>query len=457
MKRLNEILFFFILGVVSISAASAETIKEAVQFALTTNPALKVTEAEMRASTFELIELRREYLPTVRVFGEAGLQRVNDPENLSRAANNRVDDRAEIGINASIVMFDGFRRANLVYADAARVDGNVFRLLDASEIMALNVAEAYIDVVRHRALIQVAKRNIASHQALGRRIRDLVAAGRLPYSDELTIDDRISFAELALLDVEKALGDASARYERIVGRKPDKNMRLQSGPVPKSLDILTQKSVANSYRIKFIQTEIDQSQFRAEVGLSDNMPTVTLDAGVSQDINRNGVSGRRTDQYVGVGLRWTLYQGGRKAERNAFAQRTQKALSERALAVREVVELAALTWNNYQSTAERNFMLGQQLQINRLIVNLYNEEFAAAKRTLLDLLEVQRARFNVEFQKTSSDAGVAFGTYRVLAAGSELAQYFGIKNSDIAFAPNFQERVKNAPTQIFNVNIEPMK
>jgi adhesin transport system outer membrane protein len=441
------------MGIGVVPVAQAETIKQAVQFALTSNPALKATQAEMQASAFELMELRREYLPKVEVVGEAGWQRVDDPAFLTPADNNRIEDRAQLGINASIVIFDGYRRANLVYANAARVDGNVFRLLDASETMALNAAEAYIDVVRHRALIQVAQRNVATHQ----RIARLVDSGRLPSSDALTIDDRISFARLALADVQSGLRDAEARYQRVIGRAPGAGMHLHGARVPRSLDELTDMSIRNSYRIKFAQTQVDQSQFQSEVGLSEARPKLTLNAGVTRDINRNGLRGGRTDEYIGVGLRWTLFQGGRKAARNAYAQHTQQALSERAVAVREVVELAALSWNNYHSTAERNAMLTRQLRINGLIVEVYGDEFAAAKRTLLDVLEVERARFNVEFQKVSSDAGLAFGSYRVLAAGSVLAQHFGVKNSDIAMAPNFQARARNKPTQVFNVTIEPLK
>ena len=411
----------------------------------------------MRASAFELMELRSEYLPRVEVFGEAGWQRVDDPAVLSAADNNNIENRAQLGVTASIVVFDGYRRSNLVYANAARVDGNIFRLLDASETMALNAAEAYIDVVRHRSLVEVARRNVASHRRIGRQVQDLVDGGRLPNSDALTIRDRISFAELALADVQRGLRDANARYQRVIGKAPPSHMHLAAAPVPKSLDTLTSQAVKNSYRVKFAQAQIDQSQFENEVSKSDARPKLTLNAGVTRDINRNGLRGQRTDQHVGFGLRWTLYQGGRKAQRNAYAQRTQKALSERAVAVREVVELAALSWNNYRSTAERNAMLRRQLRINGLIVEVYTDEFTAAKRTLLDLLEVERARFNVEFQKVSSDAGLAFGTYRVLAAGSVLARHFGVKSSDITMEPNFQATAKRAPTQVFNVNIEPLK
>jgi len=273
-----------------------ETIKQVVQFALTTNPALKATNAEMRAAVFELMQLRGEYLPSVEVFGEAGMQRIDDPAFLSPADNNVSKSRQLLGVNAKLVLFDGFRRANLVYANAARVDGSILRLLDASETMALNAAEAYIDVFRHRALLQVARRNLVQHREIGLMVKQLVDGGRLPYSDALTIEDRIDFANLALLEVQRSLRDANARYERIIGKAPSAQMNLQAAPVKTSLQVVTQNAITNSFRVRYAQTQIDQSKFDQEVVLSDNLPQFSLNAGVSRGINRSGLSGNRTDQ-----------------------------------------------------------------------------------------------------------------------------------------------------------------
>ena len=355
------------------------------------------------------------------------------------------------------MLFDGFRRANLVYANAARVDGSIFRLLDASETMALNATEAYIDVYRHRVLTEVARRNVAKHEEIGERVRELVAGGRLPYSDELTIDDRIRSARLAELEVQRSLRDANARYERIVGRPPSGNMTVQRAPAPKSLEALTAEAIQNSYRVQFAKTQIDQSKFQAEAILSDRLPRITLNAGVVREINRNGLSGNRTDESVGLGLRWTLYQGGRKAERNALAELTSKAMAQQTVAVRDVTELAARTWNSYQTNLERARQLQEQLRINRLIVEVYGDEFEAAKRTLLDLLEVERARFNVEFENVGAQAGLAFSTYRTLAARSKLASHFDLAKSDLALEPAFRSRAAVAPTNVFNTTIEPLK
>jgi adhesin transport system outer membrane protein len=450
---------FFLASTIALCTgpALAESLRSAVQYALTTNPALKASQAETRATAFELMELRGQYLPVVDVFGEAGYQRVDDPESLSVLDNDTTKSRNRLGVNAEYLIFDGYRRANTVYANAARVDGSIFRLLDASETMALNAAEAYIDVVRHQILLEVARRNVAKHQEIGRRVGDLVDGGRLPFSDKLTIDDRINSARVAQLDVERALSDAVARYERVIGRAPSGSMRLERAPVPPSLNALTQAAVTNSYRVRFAQAQVDQSKFNQDVTNANEAPRVTLNAGVSQERNRNGVTGEREEAYIGFGLEWTIYQGGRKAERNAAAELNYKAQSERAVAVRDVRELAARSWNNYRSSVERTQMLTEQLRINRLIVDVYGEEFDAAKRTLLDLLEVERARFNVEFQKVSSDASLAFSTYRVLAAQSTLATHFGVPKSDLALDPIFQERARTAPTSVFDVAIEPLK
>lgn len=457
LKLLTALAVAPVIVLLGVSTVLAESLREAVRFAVTTNPSVRATEADMRAAAFELMQLRREYLPQVFLDAQVGYQRVDDPSSLSVADNDSTKDSNSIGVRAELLLFDGYRRSNLVYANAARVDGSIFRLLDASETMALNATEAYIDVYRHRVLLEVAKRNVATHVEIGRRVKDLVEGGRLPFSDELTIDDRIRSARLAQLDVERSLRDANARYERIIGRSPTGGMSIPRAPVPGSLNAFTAEAIERSYRVQFAQTQIEQTRFEVDAILADRMPRVTLNAGVSREKNRNGVSGYRTDETVGVGLRWTLYQGGRKAEENALAEMTSKAMAQQTVAVRDVTELAARTWNVYTTNLDRSNQLEEQLRINRLIVEVYGDEFEAAKRTLLDLLEVERARFNVEFERVGARAGLVFATYRTLAARSKLANHFGLTQANLALDPNFRSRAKVSPTNVFNTTIEPLR
>ena len=295
------------------------------------------------------------------------------------------------------------------------------------------------------------------HEEIGRQVTDLVEGGRLPFSDQLTIEDRIRSAKLAQLEVERALRDAGARYERVVGRPPSGNMTVSAATAPQSLEALTQNALNNSYRLLFARSQIDQTRSETEVALADRYPRFTLGAGVVRDINRNGVRGNRTDESIGLGLRWTIYQGGRKAERNALAAMNSRAIAAQEVAVRDVRELAARTWNTYVTDRQRAAQLSDQLRINRSIVEVYGDEFRAAKRTLLDLLEVERARFTVEFETVGAQSGLVFSTYRALAAQSLLAGYFDLPASELALEPVFRDRAKTAPENVFNVKIEPLK
>jgi adhesin transport system outer membrane protein len=442
---------------VFVGGATGETIKQAVQAAVTTNPSIRATSAEMQAAAYDLMSLRGEYEPTVTVYGDAGYEFVDDPADLSPADNNNTKFTRQIGFVTEVVLFDGFRRANTVYSAAAQVDGSIFRLLDASETMALNAVEAYIDVYRHRQLVAVSDRNVERHREIGEQVKALVDGGRLPVSDGLQIEDRINAAILARLEVQLALKDAEARYTRVVGHAPSGSMAIPLAPGPKSLQDLITQSVANSYRMQYAQTQIDQSKYDREIYKSDLQPRISLGAGMSAGQNRGGSSGSENDGNIGLRLNWTLYKGGRKEELNALGQRSYAAQAERDLTYREVQELATRTWNSYQNNAQRAVQLDTQLAVNQLMVTQFTEEFRAAKRSLLDMLEVERARYNVEFQKVSADASRAFSSYRVLAAQSKLANYFGLKKSDIALVPNYQSRALVKPTSVFNTRVEKLE
>ncbi|WP_424971440.1 TolC family protein [Dinoroseobacter sp. S76] len=442
-----------VLGV-SATSAGAASLEEAVRAALTTNPALQATNAEMRAAAYDLIALERNYLPTVTAFGEAGGEWVDDPGSLSADDNDEWKATAQLGVGAELTLFDGYQRANRIYDNAARVDGRIFALLDASETMALNATEAYFDVVRHRMLVDAAQRNLDRHIEIADQVRALVQGGRLPSSDALTADDRLQAASLAIVQLRQALRDANSRYERVIGAAPGGGMQIpRLSNLPATRDALVQAALRNSFRLRQAQSAIDQSVYEQEIAKGTRLPQVTLNAGVTQGENRDGQRGSETDAFLGLRMNWTLYSGGRPAEDKAAIERSNQAFYSRQDTMREVEELAQRAWSSLQSNTESAILADRQLRANREIVRQFREEFTASSRSLLDVLEAERALYNVEFRKISTDASFAFSQFRVLAAQSRLAAHFGIAESEIALEPTFQARALVAPRAIFDTEI----
>ncbi|WP_425093688.1 TolC family protein [Tropicimonas sp. S265A] len=436
----------------------AMTLEQAVRVAVTSSPTISKATAEARASAQDLGALEREYLPTVSLTAQGGAERVDDPVGLTPEDNDETKFARRIDLNAELVLFDGYRRSNLVYQGAADLDGSLFRMLDASETLALNATEAYIDVVRHRQLVDAARRNVARHKEIGAQVRAQVEGGRLPASSALQVSDRIDAAELAELEVRQALRDANARFERIVGQPPGTDMAIpRPTQLPGTEDDLVQAAMRNSFRLRAAQTAIDRARFEKTIVESNRLPRVSLNAGAMYGEDLEGSRGEESDLYIGFRLNWELYAGGRSPESRALAERVVQAQAERDEALREVRALAQRSWNTFQSATERAILLERQLRANRSLVRQYTDEFEASTRSLLDVLEAERALFRVQFQKISSDASFAFSQFRLLATQSVLAGYFGVKPTGIALEPGFQSQALQSPTAVFDTAIEPLQ
>lgn len=438
-------------------SAQAESLRDAVHSALTTNPALRAASSEARASAYDLLQLRGEFQPTVTATVEAGAQRIDEPTATAGPNNGDTQFTRQASLEAELVLFDGYRRANQVYASAARVDADIFRLLDASETMALNATEVYIDVYRHLLLQDAARRNLARHRRIAGTVSELVTSGRLPLSDRFQAQSRVRAAQLALIDVEQAGADAEARFARIVGRHRKGAMSLPHLHASvKSLGQLQETAIANSYKVRVATKQMGQAGYNTEIAGAERQPRLTLNAGVRGGQNIDGSSGGETDAFVGLRMNWVIHKGGRDAQRNASLAREQKALAERNLAMRDVRELATRTLNSYRANSERAQLLGIQFDINRRLVGQYRDEFEAGKRSLLEVLDVERASFDIEFEKISADASLSFSIYRLLAAQSRLAEHFGAKASHVALVPDFEDRARVRPTDVFKTTIPPL-
>ncbi|MEM8651079.1 MAG: TolC family protein [Pseudomonadota bacterium] len=447
------------IGLFQTDYSHAISLKKAVQLAVQENPNGRADAANIQAVASELLESQTSFKPSVDVFGDVGVQRRESPTASTVSGGTDTLLTREAGVRASLLLFDGFERANIVYRNAARVDAASFRLLSTSETLALSSVEAYIDVVRHRELVAATQSNIRRHQEILRQIRERVAGGNAPVSDRTQIEERVFAAEAVAVEVKSALRDAEDKFKKIVGRKPFGKMRVPFvRGLPGTKKKLVWQSVSNNYNIKQAEKTVREFVYSQEAAKAGYQPRVSLDGRASTGFNRNGTEGSESDLFVGLTLSWRLYDGGLSQARDrTFAERVGEAEFRRDVAVRDVEELAARAWNAHVSGQERNTVLKRQLAANTKIVSSYREEYTLSKRSLLDVLDAERARFNNKFQQISVEASARFAGYRMLATMSKLAAHFGLSATLIAPAPDVEQRITASPSAVFDVTIPPLK
>ena len=127
-------------------------------------------------------------------------------------------------------MYDGFATRN----DVKRLDHarlvRLFEFFDTSESVALEVVKAYYDVLRYRQLLRLAEDNFVQHRSVFDQTERRVKAKVARAVDLEQISARLAMAEANLLTETSNLHDTTARFQRIVGLMPTRDM-----PVPAPL------------------------------------------------------------------------------------------------------------------------------------------------------------------------------------------------------------------------------
>ena len=176
-------------------ANDAFTIVDAINQAVTTNPGVGEAAANRRATEAEMRQVQGTLLPQVRLEAKAGRHKFNQKDVLPPPTGNNTTLRAREGsIVVRQLLFDGLTSINEIWRQAARVDAAAYRVRERTELIALDAAEAYIDVVRFTHLVTLANENIAAHRRILANVEARFQGGRAGEGDLEQVRERVEAA-----------------------------------------------------------------------------------------------------------------------------------------------------------------------------------------------------------------------------------------------------------------------
>src|SRR5689334_18322012 len=148
-------------------AAEVFTVRDAILQAVQTNPGVGEATANRRATETELRQVQSTLLPQVRLEARVGPEKFNNPDLVAPPqGNNTWLNGRSASVFVRQLVFDGFTTLNEIWRQAARVDAAAYRARERTELIALDAAEAYIDVARYTRLIALAQENVVAHRRI---------------------------------------------------------------------------------------------------------------------------------------------------------------------------------------------------------------------------------------------------------------------------------------------------
>jgi adhesin transport system outer membrane protein len=430
--------FFAITGLflaVTVPAtAEPFSINDALKHATLTNPGVGEASANRRATESELRQTQSTLLPQVRLEARYG------PEKFDQSASVVSGSALPIpapgagtwrnGSQESVVvrqlLFDGFASIQDIWRQSARVNAAAFRVKERTELIALDAAEAYVDVTRYMRLVELGQQNVANHERIFSNVNQRYSGGRAGEGDLEQARERVENARATLAEFRRSLDDARAKYRKVVGLEPY-NLRFPGalGGLPPTKDEALAVAVRFNPTIRAAQADVDAAKHAFKVTDGAFVPNIALEGRATHLDNTYPYLGVTHDDYSGkVVMSWDIFRGGQDVwRRSEMAERHTEATMRHARLQRDALESIDKAWSARIITATRVADLTRQMQAARKTITAYDKEYEIGQRSLIDLLNAQNQYFNAVVSLTSARGVIVFADYQMLAAMGTLLEY----------------------------------
>lgn len=391
----------------------SETLAEAWGLALQHDNALAAVRSQAEAAGLDAQAARAQRWPTVAISGSysqlddspafdfsfTGLPIV--PPDLFK------DDQLIMGTAAiSIPLFTSGRISSSIAAAEAHERGAGAQVTAATGDLKLAVADAYVNVLRARKALDVARSNVQTLESLARDTNSL-------YERELVPRNELLAAQVALADArqnELRAANASevtlAAYNRRLGAPMDRPVELDETiataiELPGNLETLTEQALARRTELTAFDAQAEAYGQMARTERARVLPQVALSGGYqyleNQFLDDNDVG------LAGIGVQWAVFDGGQSRKRAASLERTKRATQQQRADASSLIALQVRqTWLGLHEARQRvDVTAGAAAQADESL-RIAQERYRAGLGTQTQLLEAETLR--VRALKNRDDA-----------------------------------------------------
>jgi adhesin transport system outer membrane protein len=417
-------------SMVCASSVAAQSLKSSVQTALNSYPEIEEARYLRKAIESDLDLAKSQYYPTVDLEIAYGHEYSQNGSTRAAGNNDWVDiDRKETGLKMTEIIFDGFEREGKIEEQEAKLRGSLEHIGDRSEVLAADVTFAYVDVVRHKEILALAKDSVQVHQKILDDVKERVDNGQLGVGDLHQARSRLSNANARVTEVETDLDNAKISFNRVVGQMPRNLARpmFNDARLPSSVNAAVATAMKNNPNIKKYQADLDAAKAKIRWSKAGKYPTFLFELGGTYNDNIDGTLGIDKDFAAMLRMKWNLYRGGAdNAREKAAAARHSQSMSQVANAMRNIEQEVRRAWTSMKKKDDEVRSRAAQVQSNKDVAETYKEQFKVGKRDLLDLLDAENELLSSKTKHLSAQYSALYARYLVMATTGNLRQMLGV-------------------------------
>jgi TolC family type I secretion outer membrane protein len=402
------------------SAASAETIEEAMAMAYASNPSLLAARKELARADEQVSLAVAAWRPQSSVTAGGGYIKAFEEEAESNNPTSQFSTTdgptAILNLQAQQPIYNFFNGPRISQAEQT-VEAQRAQLQAVEQSVLLRAAAAYLDVVRYEALLRSAvdyERALDSSLEATRRQFDL---GTVRNSAVAEAQSQHAGAIAQRIQLEGALSVARANYESIIGSAPQTlHMPAMPGDLPASLPEALDEADKNPSFVAANHLE-RAAQDGVDFAAGQKLPQFLLQGQLNPQSGI--VMGVMT-----MPLYNPLLDPQVRSAKVLVGQRRQEMEAQRRQSRQTVVS----AWQDLQSAQGRIGAVEAQVKSARIAAEGTGREYGFGLRTITELLTNQSQYYQAQANLLGAQQQMRIAAYQLMAATGRLtARDLGLK------------------------------
>jgi len=415
------------------TSPQAQTLTQALADTYNTNPQLLAQRALLRATDEQVPQALANWRPTVNFTGNVGmttssLERPAIGLELLNGANSRraheVTRPDALTLSANQPIYSGGRTVAQTSQAINTVESTRAQTLAVETSVFQAVAQAYLDVVRDQALVQVNQNNVAVLRKQLEATQDRFRVGEVTRTDVAQAEASLAQAVGQLVTAQGNLENSRAEYVRTVGHPPGTLMLPRERPtLPATLEEAASLAANNNFNVI--------SANFAELAARDNidfvrgqlLPQISVVGNLSRSFEPTVTQkGFLTNSAtIAAQLTMPLYEGGaiysqtRQAQQTVGQRRSQVDDARRA-----AVQLATQSWSILQAARASISSFASAVRAAQIALEGTQQEALVGTRTVLDVLIQNQTLLTTQSQLVTAEHDAALAEFNVAAATGRL-------------------------------------
>lgn len=405
-----------------VTQAAAETLESALSRAYIASPLINGERAGVRAADERVPQALSGYRPRISASADIGRSWAEREDRFGNTVQSALTPRG-IGLTISQTIYNGGRTA----AGVRQAESQVFAArqnLEASvQDILFQAAQAYMNVLRDTAIINLQRNNLDVLAEQLRQTQDRFDVGEVTRTDVAQSEARVAAARSQVSLAEANLRSSIAVYRRIVGVDP---RQLAPGNVPErlipgSVDAAVAIALADNPNITAARHALDAAQAAVRRVEGELLPTLGVQGSVSHRYDNAQSGDRSTAASVVARLDVPLYQGGEVSSRVREAKEIAQQRRFDVEFVRDQVRASVIAaWGQFEASTAQIQAAQAQVSAAETALTGVREEARVGQRTTLDVLNAQQELLNARVNLITAQRDRVVAGYAVLQAMGRL-------------------------------------